>query len=131
VRFTVEDIDYDVDVDHLTYDELEFVHDHTGLGLWEFTDGLRRAVPKAIRALVILGKRRAGAKVRWEDFDGVGFDMSAAALAVLEGMFRPQLEAAQAEGGGGEGAAADPTPPPEPSGPSEPGTSPAPAETTT
>lgn len=129
MRFTVEDIDYDVDVDHLTYDELEFVHDHTGLGLWEFTDGLRRAVPKAVRALVILGKRRAGAKVRWEDFDGVGFDMSAAALAVLEGMFRPQLEVQRDGEGGGE--AADPTPRPEPSGPSGPGTSPAPAETTT
>lgn len=126
MRFTVDDTEYDVDLDHLTYDELEFVNTHTDLGLWEFADGLKRGVPKAIKALVLLGKRRAGLQVRWQDLDGATFDMSAAAMAVLEGIYRPVLEAPTGDDGGG-GRPTTPGSTPE----SEPGTDPANDETAT
>lgn len=120
MRFSVDDTEYDFDLDRLTYDEAEFIFDNTGMGLWAFGDGLRQGVPKAIKALIVLGKRRAGVACRWQDIPG-SFEIAPATASVLEGLFRPLPEG---ESEDEKGAAADPTiPGPTPG--SEPGTAPA------
>jgi hypothetical protein len=121
VKFTVDGTAYEVDLDRMTYDEAEFVYDNTGFGMWEFGHALQRAVPKAIKALIILGKRGAGEALRWQDIPG-SIDITAPSLSVLEGLFRPLQDAADEQAAGAK-AKADPTERGETPG-SEPGTDP-------
>jgi len=64
-QFSVDDTNYTFDVDDLTLDEAEQVKARTGLSLWDFGAGIVQGDPSAIKALIVLAKKRAGERVDW------------------------------------------------------------------
>lgn len=68
MKFSVGGRDYDFDLDTITFEEGEAVERATGLGIWEFGQGVLRGRASCVRAVIILAKQRAGEKAGWDDF---------------------------------------------------------------
>lgn len=118
MRFTLNDVVYDIDLDDLTTAEAELVEKHTGLGLWAFGDGITKGHPGAVRAVIYLARRRAGEALRWQDLDNVKIVRIAVELSTS------LLRDAGLGGTEGEGDAVVPDPPEPPSAGSDAGTTP-------
>ena len=68
VKFTIDGTRYDIELDSLTLDEGEILEDYAKCAdLQGFVDALRHTRVRAIRALVLIAKRRAGEQVEWAD----------------------------------------------------------------
>jgi hypothetical protein len=82
VKFRVDGKLYEFDLDSLTFDEAELLEEHTSLGIDEFQAALSATRVKAVRAMVLIGKRRAGEQVEWADLGGL--DLVELSMSIIE-----------------------------------------------
>jgi hypothetical protein len=66
MRFSYEGREYEFGPD-LTVDEAILIQDKAKLGLNQYNYAIQLGNPYAVLATVLIGKRRAGEAVRWED----------------------------------------------------------------
>lgn len=82
MKFKVEGKLYEFDLDSLTFDEAELLEERAGLSIEEFQAALAATRVKAIRAMVLIGKRRAGEQVEWADLGGL--DLLDLSMSLIE-----------------------------------------------
>lgn len=82
MKFTVDGTKYDFDGDKLSFDEAELIEEHAGLSLDEFLPALQKTRIKAIRAMVLIAKQRAGENVEWADLGSL--DLVELSLSLIE-----------------------------------------------
>lgn len=82
MKFTVDGKHYDFDGDTLTFDEAELLEEHAGLSLDEFLPALQKTRIKAIRAMVLIAKRRAGEQAEWADLGSL--DLVELSMSLIE-----------------------------------------------
>lgn len=82
MKFAVGGTSYDIDLDTLTMDEGEVVEDFARCTIAEFPDELKAVRVRAIRALVLIAKRRAGETVEWADLGSM--DLMELALSIID-----------------------------------------------
>jgi hypothetical protein len=81
VKFTIDTVHYDFDLEELSFDEAELVEDFTGYTVLDFGQAVMSSRVKALRALVFLAKRRNGEEVEWADLGGI--DLLELALSIV------------------------------------------------
>lgn len=82
MKFRVDGELYDIELESLTLDEGEILEDYAHLSLTEFSTALRQTRVRALRALVLIAKRRAGEAVEWGDLGGL--DLMELGLSIIE-----------------------------------------------
>jgi 2-hydroxychromene-2-carboxylate isomerase len=82
VKFSVDGVKYEFDMDSLTLDEGEVIEDYAGMSLDEFMKALQATKVRAIRAMVLIAKRRAGEQVEWADLGAL--DLMSLAVSIVE-----------------------------------------------
>jgi hypothetical protein len=82
MKFRLDDVVYDFDLDNLTFDEGELVEEYTGYGVVDFGNAVMASRVKAMRAMVFLAKRRNDEEVEWADLGGV--DLMELAMSIIE-----------------------------------------------
>ncbi len=83
MKFTINGTQYDVELDTLTLDEGEILEDYAKCaGLQDFVTALQQTRVRAIRALVLIAKRRAGETVEWADLGSL--DLMDLAVSIIE-----------------------------------------------
>jgi len=82
VKFTIDGKSYEFDTDTLTFDEAELLEDHAGLTLADFDKALQQSRIRAVRAAVLIAKRRAGEQVEWADLGSL--DLIKLSLSLIE-----------------------------------------------
>jgi hypothetical protein len=82
VKFKVDGKLYQFDDDSFTFDEAELLEEHAGLTLAEFQPALAATKLRAIRAMVLIAKRRAGEQVEWADLGSM--DLVELSLSLIE-----------------------------------------------
>lgn len=82
MKFTVDGVGYDIDLESLSLDEGEIIEDYAGSTIAEFADALRAVKVRPIRALVLIAKRRAGEDVEWADLGNL--DLMELAMSIIE-----------------------------------------------
>lgn len=82
MKFKVAGKSYDFDGESLTFDEAELVEEHAGLELAEFMPALQKTRIKALRAMVLIAKRRAGEQVEWADLGSL--DLVELSMSLIE-----------------------------------------------
>jgi 2-hydroxychromene-2-carboxylate isomerase len=82
MKFSVDGVKYEFDMDSLTLDEGEVIEDYAGMTLEEFMRALEATKVRAIRAMVLIAKRRAGEQVEWADLGAL--DLMSLAMSIVE-----------------------------------------------
>jgi hypothetical protein len=82
VKFKVDGTLYDIELESLTLDEGEILEDYAKLTLKEFAPAVMGTRVRALRALVMIAKRRAGEQVEWADLGTV--DLMELGLSIIE-----------------------------------------------
>jgi len=82
VKFRVDGKPYEFDDDSLTFDEAELLEEHAGLTMAEFQPALAATKIRAIRAMVLIAKRRAGEQIEWADLGSM--DLVELSLSLIE-----------------------------------------------
>lgn len=114
VRVGAEGTWYDFEGDRLLVREARELQDLTGMGLQDFSDGIRHGKVDALVFMLYLARRRAGEAVRFREFD----EMNLAELEIQgDEDETPQQEQAEESdvsplAGGGNGTNAVALPPP-------------------
>lgn len=99
MKFKVDGKSYEFDGDSLTFDEAELLEDHAGMRLDEFLPALQKTRVKAIRAMVLIAKRRAGEEVEWADLGSL--DLVELSMSLIE---ENDIDLAQAANGENQAA---------------------------
>jgi len=84
---------YDFEGDRLLVREARDLQELTGMGLQDFSDGIRHGKVDALVFMLYLARRRAGEPVRFREFD----DMNIAELEIEDDSGKPAEEPEQAE----------------------------------
>ena len=93
LTFTLNGVEYTVDINKLSLREAFELKDRTGLSITEYTSGvLTMSDPYALGFLVYLAKRRAGEAVDWDELD---FDLIELAGELLSARTEEPAEAAE------------------------------------
>jgi hypothetical protein len=82
VKFKVNGTLYDIELESLTLDEGEILEDYAKLTLKEFAPAVMGTRVRALRALVMIAKRRAGEQVEWADLGTI--DLMELGLSIIE-----------------------------------------------
>jgi hypothetical protein len=82
VKFKVDGKLYTFDDDSLTFDEAELMEECAGLTMAEFQPALAATKIRAIRAMVMIAKRRAGEQVEWADLGSM--DLVELSMSLIE-----------------------------------------------
>lgn len=110
---------YEFEGDRLLVREARELETATGMGLKDFSDGIRRGKVDALVFMLYLAQRRAGMAVRFRDFDEVNIadlqiDDEAVPDAAAAAAAEPDVSPLAARLSGEFGATADPPSPPTP-----------------
>lgn len=82
MKFRVDGKAYEFDLNSLTFDEAELLEESAGLSMQEFTDALMQMKIRAVRAMVLIAKRRSGEKVEWADLGNM--DVVELSMSLIE-----------------------------------------------
>lgn len=82
MKFKVDGKAYEFNGDSLSFDEAELLEEHAGMSLDEFLPALQKTRVKAIRAMVLIAKRRAGEQVEWADLGSL--DLVELSMSLIE-----------------------------------------------
>jgi hypothetical protein len=87
MKFSVDGKKYDIELDSLSLDEGEILEDYAKCDdLRAFVTALQRTRVRAIRALVLIAKRRAGETVEWADLGSLDLMDLAASIITENGI---------------------------------------------